>query len=236
MRNQEVHSMSRMSSDESAGGVRMLLLSGAVAGPLFVLVVLVQSYLVPGFNPRLDPLSLLSLGPWGFIQITNFILAGVLNIAYAAGLWRTLHGGPSGTFAPILIAIYGLGLITVGIFTDDPAYGFPPGSVATHTSWHGLIHDVGGLFVFVSVAAALAVFVRVFLARRAYLWAGYSAGSSLLVLILFVFGTSSPTLMARFLFLGVLVGWMGSSVVAMKLLATDGPQATHASQSMEVTR
>lgn len=224
--------MSRISSVETAGVARMLLLCGAVAGPLFVLVVLVQSYLVPGFNPRLDPLSLLSLGPWGFIQITNFILAGVLNIVYAAGLWRTLHGGPSGTFAPILIAIYGLGLITVGVFTVDPT-GFPPGSVAT--SWHGLIHDVGGLVVFVSVAAALAVLVRVFLARRAYLWAGYSAGSSVLVLTLFLF-SSSPTVMASCLFLGVLVGWMGSSIVAMKLLASYGPRATHASQSMEVAR
>ena len=60
----------------------------------------------------------------------------------------------------------------------------------------------------------------VFLARRAYLWAGYSAGSSVLVLILFFLGASSATLMARCLFLGVLVGWMGSSVVAMKLLAS----------------
>lgn len=228
--------MSKMSSVETADVSRKLLLCGAVAGPLFVVVVLVQSYLVPGFDPRLDPLSLLSLSPWGFIQITNFILAGVLNILYAAGLWRTLHGGPSGTFAPILIAIYGLGLITVGVFTTDPAQGFPPGSVATHTSWHGLIHDVGGLVVFVSNAAALAVFVRFFVSRRAYLWAGYMAGSSVLVLTLFFFGTSIATLQATFLFLGVLVGWMGSSVVAMKLLASYLPPAAHASQTGEVAR
>lgn len=228
--------MSRTPSLETVDGTRTLLRCGAIAGPLFVVVVLFQSYLVPNFDPRLDPLSLLSLGPWGFIQITNFILSGALNVVYAAGLWRTLHGGPAGTFAPILVGIYGLGLITVGIFTTDPAYGYPSGSVVTHTSWHGFIHALGGGVVFLSVAAALAVLVRLFLARRAYLWAGYSAASSLLVLILFFWGTSSPTLMARCLFLGVLVGWMGSSVVAMKLLASNRFQAPHAPPSMEAAR
>lgn len=226
--------MSRTPSVDTVSGARRLLLCGAVAGPLFILVVLVQSYLVPDFNPRLDPLSLLALSPWGFIQIINFILAGALNIAYAVGLWRALHGGPSGTFGPILIAIYGLGLVTVGIFKDDPAYGFPPGSIVTHTSFHGLMHDIGGAFVFLSVAVALAVFVRLFLTRRAYLWAAYCACSSVVVLILFFAAGNTPALMARFLFLGVLVGWLGSSAVAMKLLASHQPQATHAPPSIEV--
>ena len=41
---------------------RILLLCGAIAGPLFVLTVLVQDYTRPSFNPRLQPLSLLELG------------------------------------------------------------------------------------------------------------------------------------------------------------------------------
>jgi hypothetical protein len=199
---------------------RNLLRCGAVAGPLFVLTVLVQSYTVPGFDPRLGFLSLLSLGPWGFVQIANFVLTGGLNLLYAAGLWRRLHGGPSGTFAPILIGVYGLGLITVGIFTTDPANGFPPGSVAaTGPSWHGAIHAFVALFVFVSLAAALAVFIRCFLARKEGWWVFYCAASSVLMIVFFFGSFTSPTLMARFLDLGMLVGWMGAAVVAMKLLA-----------------
>jgi hypothetical protein len=44
---------------------RMLLLCGAIAGPLFLLILLIQDYTRPGFDPRFDILSLFSLGDWG---------------------------------------------------------------------------------------------------------------------------------------------------------------------------
>lgn len=81
---------------------RILLLCGAIAGPLFILTVLIQDYTRPAFNPRLQPLSLLSLGEWGWVQIVNFVLAGVLNLLYAGGLWRRLHPGRAGTWGPLL--------------------------------------------------------------------------------------------------------------------------------------
>ena len=79
---------------------RTLLLCGAVAGPLFLLTVLIQDYTRPDFNPRLQGLSLLSLGDWGWVQIVNFVLAGVLNLLYAWGLRRRLHPGRAGTWGP----------------------------------------------------------------------------------------------------------------------------------------
>ena len=36
---------------------RILLLCGAIAGPLFILTVLIQDYTRPAFDPRLEPLS-----------------------------------------------------------------------------------------------------------------------------------------------------------------------------------
>src|SRR5258708_7772187 len=166
---------------------RILLLCGAIAGPLFIFTVLIQDYTRPGFDPRLQLLSLLSLGDWGWVQIVNFALAGVLNLLYAVGLWRRLHPGRAGTWGPILIGAYGLGLILVSIFRTDPANGFPPGvTAATHPSWHGAIHALGGLFVFLMLSAALAVFVRLFLAWNEPLWAFYCfARPRLLLLILF---------------------------------------------------
>ncbi len=200
--------------------IRILLLCGAVAGPLFVFVVLVQDYTRPGFDPRLMPLSQLSLGDWGWVQIANFVLAGVLNLLYAVGLWRRLHPGRAGTWGPILIGLYGLGLVWVGVFTTDPAHGYPPGVVTpTQPSWHGVLHALGGLFTFLFLAAALAVLARSFLARQEGWWALYCLANAVLVLLCFFGGINSAELMARFLRLGTLIGWMAASVIAMRLLS-----------------
>ncbi len=200
---------------------RILLLCGAIAGPLFILTVLIQDYTRPGFDPRLDPLSLLSLGDWGWVQIVNFVLAGVLNLLYAVGLWRRLHTGRAGTWGPILIGAYGFGLILVGVFRTDPANGFPPGAIApTGPSWHGVIHALGGLFVFVVLAAALGVFVRFFLERKERWWAFYCLASAVLLLLIFFTGFSNAAFMARTLRLATLIGWMAASLVAIKLLST----------------
>ena len=200
---------------------RLLLLCGAIAGPLFIFTVLIEDYTRPGFDPRLDPLSLLSLGDWGWVQIANFALAGVLNLLYAVGLWRRLHTGRAGTWGPILIGAYGLGLLVVSIFRTDPSNGFPPGvPAATQPSWHGAIHALGGLFVFVMLSAALAVFVRLFLAWKERWWAFYCLASAVLILLIFFTGFSNAAFMARTLRLATLLGWMAASLVAIKLLST----------------
>lgn len=220
----------QQSADPRGGGsiqtktrslTRILLLCGAIAGPLFIFTVLIQDYTRPGFDPRLDPLSLLSLGDWGWVQIVNFALAGVLNLLYAVGLWRRLHPGRAGTWGPILIGAYGLGLLVVSIFRTDPTNGFPPGVIAaTHPSWHGAIHALGGLFVFVMLSAALAVFVRLFLAWKERWWAFYCLASAVLILLIFFTGFSNAAFMARTLRLATLIGWMAASVIAIKLLCT----------------
>ncbi len=191
---------------------RILLLCGAIAGPLFILTVLIEDYTRPAFNPRLQALSLLSLGEWGWVQIVNFVLAGV---------WRRLHPGRAGTWGPLLIGAYGLGLILVGVFRTDPTNGFPPGAIAsTGPSWHGVIHALGGLFVFVMLSAALAVFVRLFLAWKERWWAFYCLASAVLILLIFFTGFSNAAFMARTLRLATLIGWMAASLVAIKLLST----------------
>ena len=205
-----------------------MLLCGAIAGPLFILTLLIQDYTRPAFDPRIQLLSLLSLGEWGWVQIVNFVLAGVLNLLYAGGLWRKLHPGRAGTWGPLLIGAYGFGLIAVGIFRTDPSNGFPPGAIApAQPSWHGVIHALGALFIFVVLTAALAVFVRLFLTRKERWWAAYCMASIVLILLFFFGGINNPALMARFLRLAVLFGWMAASVIAMKLLyAPDTTQHT----------
>jgi hypothetical protein len=212
-----------LKDQRNQGLTRMLFICGVVAGPLFIAAALVQDYTRAGFDPRIDPLSLLSLGDWGWVQILNFSITGLLNIAFAVGLWRRLHPGGKGIWSSLLIGAYGVGLVGGGIFQDDPAYGFPPGATTPpQLSWHGILHDVSGTLVFMSLAAALFVFGRYFQVRGEGLWSWYCLLSGFLVLVFFFFGTSlGEALEARFLRLGVLFGWGAASAIAMHFLASD---------------
>jgi len=78
-------------------GTRALLACGVVAGPLFVAVALLQVLTRQGFDLTRHPISLLSLGDLGWIQIANFVIAGLLAVAFALGLRRALRPGRGGT-------------------------------------------------------------------------------------------------------------------------------------------
>jgi hypothetical protein len=79
--------------------------------------------------------------------------------------------------------------------------------------------------VFLLLAAALLVFVRLFLARKERGWAVYCLVSALLVLLLFFTGFTNAAFFARFLRLAVLIGWMAASLVAIRLFYDpDTPQ------------
>src|SRR5438477_10160613 len=118
---------------------RSLLGYGVLAGTVFGASVLIQGLTRHGFRIAHDDASLLSNGPLGWIQVTTFLLAGAMTIAAAIGARRAMLG----RWAPVLIGIYGAGLIGGGIFSADPAYGFGPGAPAgkaAHVSWHAAGH------------------------------------------------------------------------------------------------
>jgi hypothetical membrane protein len=105
-----------------SAATRALLTCGA-PGPVFVTTVAAQALLRDGFDLRRHPISLLSLGALGWIQVTAFVVAGLLSLAFAMGLRQVLHPGPAGTWAPALVGIFGLGLVVGGVFRPDPALG-----------------------------------------------------------------------------------------------------------------
>ena len=154
---------------------RTLLGAGVVAGPLFVSVVGVQALTRDGFDLRRHPLSMLALGEHGWVQVINFIAAGVLSLIFAVGVARRLQDGPGSTWAPRLLALFGVGLVVGGIFKADPALGFPAGAPAGYPeqlSIHGTIHAFAPPLAFLSVIAACFLIARRFAAagmRRAAL-------------------------------------------------------------------
>jgi hypothetical membrane protein len=77
--------------------LKILLACGVVAGPLFVGIVALQALTRNGFDLSRHPISLLGQGDVGWIQIANFVMAGLLSIAFAVGMWLLLHPGRAGT-------------------------------------------------------------------------------------------------------------------------------------------
>jgi Protein of unknown function (DUF998) len=136
--------------------------AGLVAGPAFVLVVLLQAFTREGYDLSRHPISMLALGDLGWIQSVNFILSGALMLAFAIGL----RASRAGTWGPVLVALFGVGLITAGVFVPDPAWNFPPGApdgIPSQLSTNAMLHGVGFSVAFLGISAACLVFTRRFM-------------------------------------------------------------------------
>jgi hypothetical membrane protein len=156
------------SASTTTDGTRRLLGAGVVAGPIFVCTAAIQVLTRDGFDLRRHPLSMLALGEHGWIQVINFILAGMLSLIFAAGVARRLPDGLGSTWAPRLFALYGAGLVIGGIFKADPALGFPAGAPEGYPeqlSVHGTIHAFAPPLAFLSIIAACFVIARRFAAE-----------------------------------------------------------------------
>ncbi|NDU71832.1 DUF998 domain-containing protein [Actinomadura sp. DSM 109109] len=154
-----------------------LLASAAAAGPLFLAVGVTQGLLRDGYDFTRNAISQLSLGDPGWIQQTSFAVTGALIIAGAAGVRRVLDGGPGGTWAPRLIAVFGASFLTSAVFTADPGAGFPAGTpegAAGSLSTSGAVHMLGGMVGHLALCAAFLVLARSFSLQGRRVWAAGS--------------------------------------------------------------
>lgn len=203
---------------------RALLTCGVVAGPLWVGVVVLQMLIRPGFDIRHHAVSALSLGDLGWLQQTNFIVAGLLVVAGAVGFRRALRGGRAGTWGALLVGIYGLGLVAAGIFSTDPVNGFPPGSTtSSQLSVHSLLHLLVSSIAFLSLIVASAiVFARRFAGLGQRGWAAYSVATGAYFLVtwigLVMTGDTFTAVPIAFA-LAVALAWTWLSVVAARTAA-----------------
>jgi hypothetical protein len=106
---------------------RALLGYGVIAGPVYLIVGLIEAFTRSGFDITRDDLSLLSNGSLGWIHITLLVITGLMTVAGAIGMRRALAGGAGGTWGPRLVGAYGAGLIAAGTLVADPMDGFPRG-------------------------------------------------------------------------------------------------------------
>jgi hypothetical membrane protein len=167
---------------------RALLVCGPAGAALFVAVFLVDGATRPGYDPTYHPVSALSLGDRGWVQIANFVVSGLLLTAFAAGLRRVVRAGRASVWGPLLLGGFGIALALSGVFVMDPTRGYPPGIPvdATGASWQYAVHDGAGIVVFLSLPVACFVVARRFAARPRPGWVLYCVATGLAGLALFV--------------------------------------------------
>lgn len=187
-----------------------LLACGVVAGPIYITVAVLQMVIREGFDITRHPVSLLSNGDLGWIQIANFIVTGLLTIAFATGL--------GGTWAARLVGLCGGGVVAAGLFSADPMDGFPAGEPAV-LSWHGMLHFAVGGIGFLALIAACLIMAHRHAAEGRRGWAAYSATTGVLFFAAF-FGIASgsriPGINVAFA-VAVVLGWTWISLTAVRL-------------------
>lgn len=210
---------------DPAGAVtRSLLGYGVLAGPFYVTVSLAQALTRDGFDLGRHPWSLLSNGSLGWIQITNFILTGLMVLAAAVGLHRALRTGRGAVWGPRLIGAYGVSLIAAGLLRADPALGFPVGTPAGPgaVSWHGVAHLAVGAVGFAGLIAACFVIASRFARQGNRAWALYSRGTGVVFLAGFLgisTGSSAPAVVPAFV-AAVVIAWAWLSALSVQQYRT----------------
>ncbi|MFI0370112.1 DUF998 domain-containing protein [Actinomadura sp. 1N219] len=215
--------MNSATMPRAAVPTRVLLGGGAVAGPLFVLLIVAQAMTRDGFEAARHPLSMLSLGEHGWIQTVNFLVSGALVLASAAGLRRVLAPGTTGrTWGTALITVYGASLVWAGVFPTDPADGFPAGTPAGagQVSWHGMLHNLAPVGMGLALSAACLVFARRFAREGRRGWTIYSVAAVAVYLILGL--AAFPAGEFRLMLAGGAAIWTWAALLSIKFLIESG--------------
>ena len=161
-----------------------LLCSSAVAGPLFVSVFVLEGARRLDYKPLRHPVSSLALGSRGWVQVTNFAVAGTLYLAGAAGLIRTVDPLLGTRLGPALFGGVGLGLLGSAAFSTDPVSGYPPGTPDTpiEQTTNMTMHGIAALPIFLGIPAAAFAYAWRFQRSGDSIWALYSAATGVSML------------------------------------------------------
>lgn len=213
-------SVTLASTPRTASTTRTLLTCGVIAGPLFVVVALLQAFTRDGFDLKRHPFSMLSLGDLGWIQIANFVIAGLLFTVSAVGMRRMLRGSRGGTWGPLLIGAFGVSQIFGGLFLADPGLGFPPGAPEGQpatVSVTGIVHGLAFMVGMSSLIASFFVLARRFAVGGDRDWARYSVASGVVFVLLTGIGVPSGDF--RIVAVAIVIGWAWASLTAARLRA-----------------
>jgi hypothetical protein len=214
------------------------LLAGGVVGPLlFIMVFLIEGATRPGYSVWRNYVSDFELSNQGWRQIANFLVCGSLCIGLAVGLRRIWRTGRVSVWGPLLIGLFGLGLVAAGVFVTDPGRGYPPGAPlkGDPQTWHGYAHGINGLVLFnIVLPAACFVLARRFAVEpRDRGWATYSRITGALILVISVLSTVMAPIAENGAFSApngliqraqIILGWTWVALTALRLLRQEREQ------------
>ena len=197
----------------------MVRLLGGTAGPLLVAAVALQAATRDGFRLADHPLSLLALGPDGWIQTAAFLVVGA---SFAAAGWLAARCGLAmSRWTLRLVVAFGASMTIAGLFRADPWNGFPPGT-ADETTIIGIIHSTAAGLGGIALIAAAALSARFHHQHGNNNRRNLAAAATAASLTLGAAGSGSQDF--RIAFAGGAVAWLWASYE----LATSPPEATTA--------
>jgi uncharacterized protein DUF998 len=167
---------------EASTRTRLLLGCAAVAGPLFVTTFLVEGARRADYDPLRHPVSTLSLGPRGAVQVANFAATGMLYLAGAAGLSRLPRHRGGGRLGAAILGATGVGLIGSALFNTAAVSGYPPEALNAPTTAMTM-HSLSAVPIFFGVPAGSFAYSWRFLRSGKPAWALYSAASGISMLV-----------------------------------------------------
>jgi Protein of unknown function (DUF998) len=170
-----------------------------IGSAIFVAVFALQDILCPGFNWLSTAVSEHALGSYGWIQIANFIVVGLLFLAFARGVAEEFREGTDSKLGPLFLTILGFCILLSGPFVADPA---PVAMFSSQSTWHGMAHGVLGAIGFTLMPLSCFVFYRRF--RRKQVWQAF-AGWTLATCIIIVLAIA----LLKVAQLGVMGGLLG---------------------------
>lgn len=161
-------------------GPAWLAVAGIVGPILFTVAFIVQGlFRLQEYSPISETVSALEAGPNGWIQQVNFVVFGILTLAFAVGLHRGTRPSQAGIAGPTILALSAVGLVLAAVF--------PLAEDASGATFDPAGHMVAGLTYFLSSAVGLVVLSRR-LARDPAWWSvsNYALVAGLAALLGFV--------------------------------------------------
>ena len=105
--------------------------AGIVGPILFTATFLAQeAFRSDEYSPIAETVSALEAGPNGWVQQLNFVVFGLLTIAFAIGLHRGVRQSRAGIVGPALLAVSGVGLLLAAVLPlrqDAAGVTYDPG-------------------------------------------------------------------------------------------------------------
>jgi hypothetical protein len=137
--------------------IRLAALSGMIGPALFVVAFTLEGRLRAEYDPQSMYISALSLGPYGWTQMTNFILLGILLLVFTLALWAGFKGVKTARSGIVLLTMIASLYLLSGPFVMDPTTG-----TSASTTIHGTLHGIFGGIVFLLMPVCIFTFLRTF--------------------------------------------------------------------------